>query len=199
MRPQRTWDLAKNVQKLNDNDKATIFSPSERSLVITSTIFEDTIRGRFWIINAHAEQKRSELSGNGNDGAIQKPHNGYYSQWRGADKWGRDRKRSRPWALRDGADRRGHARSPIVSQALLRTRIFMGVGQWSKTTIYPKWQNNPVQHGKLRADCCPRIVDRFFQLERKNVFYIVIAGHVWWHFVKSSNKTKWRHKRSNIG
>ena len=39
-------------------------------------------------------------------------------------------------------------------------------------------QNNFIQYGKLCADCCPRIGDRFVQLERKFVFHIVNAGDV---------------------
>ena len=35
------------------------------------------------------------------------------------------------------------------------------------------------KYGKFRADCCPRIGDGFFQPERKFVFYIFTAGHVW--------------------
>ena len=45
--------------------------------------------------------------------------------------------------------------------------------QWTQ-----KLQNRLVQCGERRADCCPRIVDRFFQLEREFVFRVVTAGHV---------------------
>ena len=59
-------EMAKHVHKLKEEDKATFHSPSERSLVITSAIFDETrgkiISGRFQSINAHAEQERSELS-----------------------------------------------------------------------------------------------------------------------------------------
>ena len=60
----------------------------------------------------------------------------------------------------------------ILGPAVRRARIFIRVGQWSKTTVNQKWQKNPVQH-RTCADCCPRLVDRFFQLECKYVFHIV--------------------------
>ena len=46
-----------------------------------------------------------------------------------------------------------------------------------KPTSKPKWHKNPMQHGKLCTDCCPRFIARFFQIECKYVFYIVTAGH----------------------
>ena len=61
---RKAWDLAKNVHKLNDLDKAAFFSPSEVwSLPAPSSKKpEERIRGRFRSINAHAKQERSELS-----------------------------------------------------------------------------------------------------------------------------------------
>ena len=47
-----------------------------------------------------------------------------------------------------------------------------------KPQLTKNGKNNFVQYGKCRTDCCPRVGDRFLQLERKFVFYIVTAGHV---------------------
>ena len=44
-----------------------------------------------------------------------------------------------------------------------------------------KTGTNSVQYGKLRAFCCSRIFDRILKFERKFVFHIVTAGHVWWY------------------
>ena len=38
--PAEAWDLSKNVQKLNDQDKNMFFSLSE-VMIVTSTIFEE--------------------------------------------------------------------------------------------------------------------------------------------------------------
>ena len=46
-----------------------------------------------------------------------------------------------------------------------------------------------MQHGELCTDCCPRIIDSFFQLECQYLLCIVTAGHMWWYFVESSNNT----------
>ena len=98
-----------------------------------------TLCCKFWSVNAHAKQERSELSWTEGRSSIQKPYNGYHSQWTSANKWGSNS--SRPWALRDGANPRGHACSLVERQALRRTRIFIWVDQWSKTTANTKWQN----------------------------------------------------------
>ena len=82
---------------------------------------------------------------------------------------------------------------------LRRTRTLIWVGQWPKTTFNQKGQKNPMQHGELCTDRCPRIIDRFFQLECKCVFNIVTAGHIWWFLVESSNNTKWQYKHSGSG
>ena len=47
-----------------------------------------------------------------------------------------------------------------------------------KPHLKPKWLEQPMQHGELCADCCPRIIGRFFQLECKYVFNIGTAGHI---------------------
>ena len=39
-------------------------------------------------------------------------------------------------------------------------------------------QNHPMHHGKLCANRCPRISNRFFQFECKYISYIITAGHV---------------------
>ena len=45
-----------------------------------------------------------------------------------------------------------------------------------RNRIWSKMAENPMQHGKLCAYRCPRIINRFLQLECKCVSYIVNAG-----------------------
>ena len=42
--------------------------------------------------------------------------------------------------------------TPAVRQALRRTRIFICLGQWPKTTANRKWQHNSLQYGTFRAE-----------------------------------------------
>ena len=71
---------------------AAAFLLTFRSLVITSAIFDETrgkiIVGRFWSINARAQQERSVFSGTVDRLSIKKPYNGYHSQWRSANTGG---------------------------------------------------------------------------------------------------------------
>ena len=56
-----------------------------RMLVSTSTILDETRRkkicGNLRSFSAHAEQKRSKLSGSGHYSRIEKPYNGFCSKW----------------------------------------------------------------------------------------------------------------------
>ena len=59
---REAWDLAKNVYKLKNKDQATFYSPTEaRHFISRGT----RIRGRFWSINVHAEQKGFRLKRTG--------------------------------------------------------------------------------------------------------------------------------------
>ena len=202
MRPQRCMGHGEKCPHAQRKERSRI-PLTFRSLVITSTISDETrgnrICGGFQSINAHAKQERSELSWTGNGSSIQKLHNGFHCQWRSANKWGSNSVGPRPWALRVGTNPWGHASSPVAGQTLRRTRICTLVDRWSETTFDQQWQKNPVQHGKPCTDRCPRIVNRFLQLECKYVFNFVTAGHVWWLFIKSSHNTKWQYKHSGIG
>ena len=162
--------------------------------VITIAIFEETwgkrICGRFQSINAQAEQERSELGGTGDYPGIQKHHNGYHSQWWSANTWGSNSIRSRSGALRDGNFPQRHACSPVVRETLQRTRLPFEWTIGQKQHLTNKFQKNPMQHGELCADCCPRMIDRFLQLECKYVFYIVTAGHISWATTRSGSRSR---------
>ena len=58
-------------------------------------------------------------------------------------------------------------------QTLRRTRILLREDQWSTFTCHEKWQKDTMQHGKLRADRCARVVN---WLDYKYIFNIVFAG-----------------------
>ena len=60
-------------------------------------------------------------------------------------------------------------------------------------------RKNPMQHGKLRTDRCPRIINWFFQFECKYISYIVYAGFNRRLFVKSSNRATWKYQHSGTG
>ena len=85
------WDLAKNIYKLKNADKAA-FLYSYWCKGNASTHFEKTrgARTRCWVrsINAHGEEKKKKLMWIGYSAKIQELHCGAYSQWRSANKRG---------------------------------------------------------------------------------------------------------------
>ena len=78
------WEMAKGIFKLKEQYKATFFSPSD-VWCLTAPCFNETKWkkkcGRFRSLDAHAEQERSELSGNWTLFRVSRnPNNGSYSQ-----------------------------------------------------------------------------------------------------------------------
>ena len=66
--------------------------------------------------------------------------------------------------------------STLTRRILRRTRKLQRVDQWYVTTPHKKWQTDTVQHGKLRSDCGPWLIDRLFQLDYTYISNIVITG-----------------------
>ena len=96
------------------------------------------------------------------------------------------RKRSRSGSLRDGANTRWNACSSITWKTLRRTRIYLGVGQRSKTTVDQAKEERLKQNGKFRTSCCPWIVVKFCYWF---VLHIATAGLAKYIF-KSSIRAK---------
>ena len=55
---------------------------------------------------------------------------------------------------------RGHACRSVIRQALRRARIYLRVGQWSKSTSDQRWEDFCDARRKFRACCCPGICRR---------------------------------------
>ena len=81
MRPQSSVELGEVSTGSKSTDKANCYSPAEARAMLapTSKISRGTrIRGRLWSINAHAEQKRSELKRTGYPSKVQECGNGIW-------------------------------------------------------------------------------------------------------------------------
>ena len=182
---REAWDWAKHVHKLNDSDKATFYSRSE-----------------VWSLPAPSSKKPEERTFVADAGASM------HICWAGKiwvqPNWRLFGHPETPQRLSQPMEKCKNMRKPQYTFTTLssswrckssKTRLL----SWrrSKTTADQEWQNNPVQDGKFRACCCPRI-DRFLKFENKFVLYIVAAGHVWWYLSMSSNTTKWRYPHSSI-
>ena len=70
---------------------------------------------------------------------------------------------------------RGNVSCPIARQALRRSRILLWVGQRSKATIDPKWEEYYLQDGQLRTSCRSRVIGQFWE---QFVLYNSITGLV---------------------
>ena len=91
------------------------------------------------------------------------PHCGAYSQWRSAYKRGSTRKRSRSTSIRDGAITGRNASCSIAWKTLRRPRMFLWVGQWSKTVVDQRREDNCMQNGQLRTSRCYRVIHQFWE------------------------------------
>ena len=58
----------------------------------------------------------------------------------------------------DYESHRKHASSIVAWKALRRTRIFLRMDQWSKTTSHQKRDSDTLQYGELRSYCGSRLV-----------------------------------------
>ena len=68
-----------------------------------------------------------------------------------ANTWGSTSFRSRPWALRDGANPRRHPCSLFIRQTLRRSWFFLRVGQWSKSH---SWSRMEKEFCAMRKTSC---------------------------------------------
>ena len=97
--------------------------------------------GWFQSINANAEQKGFEPRRNGDSTEDLEPHSGGNGRRASANKRGSTSIRPRSWSLRDGANTRWHACSYIAWKTLRRTRMYLWVGQRTKTTVDQTGEN----------------------------------------------------------
>ena len=93
------------------------------------------------------------------------------------------------WKIRDSTNPRGYASSSIpMSRQVVKNHTL------SKTA------ENAIQHGKLRADRFPKIINGFHQFDFKHISNIVTAGlNSRRLYAKFSNYTTSRYTQSSIG
>ena len=134
---REAWDLAKHVQKLKNKGQGHVLLPNPsvgNASTLCAKVRGTRIRGGFWSVNAHAEQKGFKLRRTGNHSEVQEHHNGGNCQLGSANMWESTGICSRSWSLRDSAITRRNAWCSIAFQTLRWTRIFLWVGQRSKAT-----------------------------------------------------------------
>ena len=93
---------------------------------------------------------------------------------------------------------RRYTSSSLTWKTLRRSRIFIWVDQWSKTTSHWRWQTNTMQHGKLRTDRCPWFIDQFFQFSYTYISTIVTAGFCGL-YIASRNNTQREYRVAKHG
>ena len=72
----------------------------------------------------------------------------------------------------------------LLGKTLRRPRIYLRVGQRSKTTVDQGREDNCIQNGQFCTSCCSRAVRQFW---KQSVFNIDIAGFV---VTRSSSRAK---------
>ena len=105
------WNLAKNVYKLKNTDKATFYSPIEARATPAPT--SKSPEERELVVDSGASMHmlgKKDLSSEELETLRRSgPHNGGNGRWRNANKRGSTSIRSRSWSLRDGANTWWHA------------------------------------------------------------------------------------------
>ena len=138
MRPQSSVGFGETFLQAQECGQSYVWN-SYWSKGNAGTHFEETrgarIRSRFRSINAHAERVRLKLRWIGYFAKIQEHHCGAYSQQGSAYKRGGRSIRSRSKSFRDSAITRRNVCCSIAWKSLRRPRIFLWVGQPSKTTV----------------------------------------------------------------
>ena len=87
------------------------------------------------------------------------PTDSHNSQWRSADAWrGHSLHQRIGYFLETSKIRQQSYRS----ESFARTRVFLRMDQWSKTTSHQKRDSDTVQHGELRSDRASWFVNEFF-------------------------------------
>ena len=198
VRPQSGMGLGEECLWTQNIDGASFYSPMEARATTAPISKSPEVReSGCWLrsINAHAEQKGSELRGNGGSQEIQEPHNGGDGQCGSANKRGTTSFRSRSWSLRDGANTQWHACSSITWKALRRPRILPWVDQRPKATPDQTREEDSLQDGKFRTSCCPWIVVKFWY---QFVLYIATTGLIKYIFRSSHKFLKERVRREEL-
>ena len=125
---------------------------------------------------AHGEQERPELSQNGKRRGPLKSDDGCCSQRRSASKRRGNSVCQSIGFIRDSNASRRYTGSSLTRKTLRRSRVFLPLVQWSKTTTHQKWQTDRMQHCELRTIRCPWSIDKLFKLIFTYTSDIFIAG-----------------------
>ena len=140
MRPRSgVWLGEKLFTKLKNADKATFYTSVEARTMLAPT--SKSPEEREFVVESGAsmhmlsKKKRFKLRWTGHFAKIQEPYCGGNGQWGIANKRGSTSIGSRSWSLRDSAITRRNACCSILWKTLRRPRIFLRVGQRSKTTV----------------------------------------------------------------
>ena len=87
------------------------------------------------------------------------------------------RRRLRSWFIRDSTNPRGYARSPMAWKTLRRSRIFLWVDQWSRTTDY-QIRNKSSVFEPSALKCMVSFPFSVLRIPRLNALALVKTG---WH------------------
>ena len=171
-------DLAKNILKLKETDKATFFSLTNEwsPSAIRNQTAGKIICCRFRREHPHVEQERPELCRIGSRKSLWKPDDDCCSQRRSANKRRSDTVCQRVGFIRDSDASRRYTGRSLTRKTLRRSRIFLPLDQWSETTTHQNGSRIKCNHGELRTDRCPWSIDRLFKLSYTHISDIITAG-----------------------
>ena len=116
---------------------------------------------------------------------VQNPYCGTDCQWRSARPRGGTSVRSRSWISSQLCNYSRKRQQPYRLEKLRRPRIFLRVGQRSKTIIDQRWEKYYLQDGQLRASCRSRVLRQFW---KRFLLYIATTGLV----EKRSGNSLWK-------
>ena len=86
----------------------------------------------------------------------------------------------------------------LKRKTLRGSRIFQRVDQWSETTTHQRWQTNNMQHGELRTDRYPLLIDKLLKLSCTYISDINTAGSSC-SFIASRINKKWEYEWHRTG
>ena len=169
------WNLAKNVNKLQNTDKATFYSPFEAWVMPapSSTKPEE----RELVVDSGASmhmlsKKDLKLRRNGDSAEIKEHHNGGDGQWGSANKWG---KHKYTFTILTSSWRCTYSMTRVQfyrwESPAKNTDIFVSGPAVKGRTGPNKGRRSCAKRNFFRTFCCPWIVVKFwYQLVLKNNF-----------------------------
>ena len=165
MRPQSSMGFGETIYKLKSADKATFYSSIEAK-VMTAPTSKSPEEWEFVVdsgASVHMMRKKDLRSDDLDTSRRSRNLTVVLTpQWRSEYKRGSTSIRSRPQSLRDSAITRRNACCSIAWKTLRRPRIFLWVGQRSKTTFDQRREDNYMQNGQLRTSYCSRVIHQFW-------------------------------------